>query len=200
MRGPSMDVRQQVRCFWEGALDNSPSVARLWGQEIVRNLALNPRAAGTHGWNSRGTLTADGEGGILTLMTNGSNNVANVGYQVMPADDALFFASYLVQNLGETPINMRIQAYTTSPVSYGENLTLPPDGQPRLLTYLGIPTGPKVSPRLYSGNPGPTGNLLRISKPVMAFTAHPFPYFDGSTTDMETLMALYSTIGTLPPA
>ena len=195
MRGPTLDDRLSVHCSWEGGPDRSASVARLHGVEVLRNPPTNPRCVGTTGWYSRGTLTADGEGGILTFLTNGSNNVANIGSVVVPGGSALVYASYLVQNLeGEAPINMAVQAYTTGGSVLSPSVSLPPGGAPRLVTFLGVRAVQAVSPRLYSGAPGQDGNLIRVSQPVMTFNTGAVPYFDGDTTDSETLMALYAAI------
>lgn len=43
MIGPLLDARTQVRCSWEGAPNASPSVVSLHGAPVGRNLFRNPR-------------------------------------------------------------------------------------------------------------------------------------------------------------
>lgn len=175
MKGPSLDERQQIQFTWEGATNNSTSIARRGGPPVAYNYFRDP-------------LTK------FSRHEENSNWVIRIISLAYLSDlSAPFSCSLMFSNESQTDVKAFIRIFDGKEyVKTGDISAVVPAGQTRKLTLEDILLS-EASKYFQVRVNGTYANLPVSVSQVMVNEGPALPFFSGSSGSLES-MRLYEAL------
>ncbi|WP_315107017.1 hypothetical protein [uncultured Microbacterium sp.] len=155
--------------------------------EKRRNLFLAPRFGSAWGYTNSTAVVTDGVAEVTVGATAPTSNWV-IPTQTFPfAVGEKLSAGYEVENIGTSPMTVRVAIWNNASYAYGESTAIAPGERKRVMIQgLTFTTGSYFQARLHAVAMSP-GAKARISQPMAEKAATLGDYFDGGTEAPDAL-------------